>query len=207
MMSRGAFIWWATCASLGAAAFVVWQLPVDAQLALRWNASSWPEQPWTLWSAALTHINAAHLSVNLLALLCLCIIGSHLGAGMREAIALLLAWPLLHLALLLWPQVQGYTGFSGLNHAIAGIVSALFAINLVAHRSFQAIGFLLSLMIVAKLLWEAAWAQPLSMDASWGFAVVQAAHLTGFVCGLLLAISLHTASHAQRIFRTKAVVE
>lgn len=184
-------LWGGMCAALGTVAFVVWQLPVETQLALRWNAGRWHEQPWTLWSAALTHINAAHLSVNLLALLCLCIIGSHVGAGAREALALLLGWPLLHLALLLWPQVQGYSGFSGLNHAIAGIISALFAINLIVFKRFQTIGFLLTLLIVVKLIWEAAWMQPLRMDSSWGFAVVQAAHLAGFVCGLLVTCCMH----------------
>jgi rhomboid family GlyGly-CTERM serine protease len=195
MSLRGAHAWWALCLALGLASCLTWLLPVDVQLTMRWNASLWREQPWTLWSAALMHINAAHLSVNLLALLCLCIIGSHLGAGGREAMALLLAWPLTHATLLIWPQVQSYSGFSGLNHAIAGVIIAQSAIDLIVNKRFQSIGFLLALPLIAKLFWEAAWSQPLRMDASWGFAVVQAAHLTGFACGVLAAVLIFLVSH------------
>lgn len=177
--------WWLLCSALAAACMIVWFSPVDAQLALRWQASTWQQAPWTLWSAALTHLNAAHLAVNLLALLCLCIIGAQAGAGAREALALLMAWPLVHLALLLWPPVQRYAGFSGLNHAIAGIIIARNAIELIAYRRFQMISFLLALMLLAKLIWEAGWAEPLRFDASWGFTVVQAAHVSGFLAGVL----------------------
>jgi rhomboid family GlyGly-CTERM serine protease len=189
MKLRGQQAWWVLCGLLGLACMLVWQLPVDTQLALRWQASTWQQAPWTLWSAALTHLNAAHLAVNLLSLLCLCILGSYpgggAGAGAREALALLIAWPLLHLALLLWPQVQLYAGFSGLNHAVAGIVIARSAINLIVNRHFQVINYLLGLMLIAKLLWESAWSQPLRVDANWGFTVVQAAHLSGFLAGML----------------------
>ena len=203
MMQRGPLAWWALCAAIGAACLIAWQLPVDAQLALRWRASSWSQQPWTLWTAALSHVNAAHLSVNLLSLLCLCIIGAHAGAGAREALALAIAWPLLHLALLLWPSVQLYAGLSGMNHALAGIIAARGAMDLIVNRRFQVIAYLLALLVIVKLIWESAWSEPLRADASWGFTVVQAAHLSGFVVGLLAASGLYVA----RILRTSSVVE
>jgi membrane associated rhomboid family serine protease len=187
---------------LGLACLIVWQLPVDAQLALRWQASTWQQAPWTLWSAALTHLSVAHLSMNLLSLLGLCIIGAYAGVGAREALALLIAWPLAHLALLLWPQVQLYAGFSSLNHAVAGIVIAQCAINFIVHRQFQIISFMLGLMVVAKLMWEAAWAQPLRADADWGFTVVEAAHLSGFAAGFLICAALC----AVQIFRSNRLV-
>jgi rhomboid family GlyGly-CTERM serine protease len=180
--------WWALCALIGAACLVAWQLPVEMQMALRWEASRWAAHPWTLWTAALSHINAVHLSVNLLSLLGLCILGAHLGAGAREAAALLIAWPLTHLALLLWPTVQLYAGLSGLNHALGGIVIAQSAMNLIVNKRFQMIGSLLAPLVIIKLLWESAWSQPLRMDASWGFNVVQAAHLSGFLAGALCCV-------------------
>jgi rhomboid family GlyGly-CTERM serine protease len=208
MMQRGplasGLAWWALCALIGAACLIAWLLPVDTQLALRWQASRWVAQPWTLWTAALSHVNAAHLSVNLLSLLCLCILGARLGAGAREAVALLIAWPLTHLALLLWPAVQLYAGLSGLNHALGGILIAQGAMNFIVNKRFQMIGPLLALLVIIKLLWESAWSQPLRMDASWGFNVVQAAHLSGFAAGLVAACLIYLA---ERILLTKAVVE
>ena len=203
MMPRGPLAWWALCAAIGAACLIAWQLPVDAQLALRWRASTWLQQPWTLWTAALSHVNAAHLGLNLLSLLCLCLIGAQAGAGAREALALAIAWPLSHLALLLWPSVQLYTGLSGLNHALAVIIAARCAMNFVATKRLQVIGCLLALLVIVKLIWESAWSEPLRADASWGFTVVQAAHLSGFVIGLLAAGVLYVA----RILRTSSVVE
>ncbi|NJS36385.1 MAG: rhomboid family intramembrane serine protease [Brachymonas sp.] len=185
---HGSTAWVMLCALLGAACMLVWTLPVEAQLALRWRADGLAAKPWLLWTGALSHLNAAHLSVNLLALLCLCIIGVHAGAGSREALALLIAWPLTHAALLLWPPVRLYAGFSGLNHAVAGVIIARSAIEFIVNRRFQAIPFLLALMLLAKLIWEAAWSQPLRADASWGFTVVQAAHLSGFVSGALVCV-------------------
>ncbi len=99
--------------------------------------------------------------------------------------------------------MQLYAGFSSLNHAIVGIIAAKFAIELIVNRRFQAINCLLTLIVIAKLLWEAAWAHPLRVQISWGFAVVQAAHLSGFCCGLLTASGIYAA----QILFTNAVVE
>jgi hypothetical protein len=144
-----------------------------------------------------------HLLANLVGLLCLAIIGEHLGANHHDALALLLAWPLTHLALLLWPQIQFYAGFSSLNHAVAGVLIARTAIDFIVNRQWSVIAFLFTSLLLAKLIWEAPWAQPLRTDASWGFTVVQAAHLTGLLSGLLAVAAIQVA----RIFFTKAVVE
>lgn len=197
------FAWAGLCAALGLLCAVAWLLPAELQIALRWRSDHWQAVPWTLWSASLVHFNAAHLSVNLLALLCFAILGQHLGSEPRDALALLIAWPLSTLTLLVWPEIQFFAGFSGVNHALAGTIIARGAMNLIALRSFSAIAFLLALMLLAKLIWESAWHAPLRMDASWGFGVVQAVHLTGFVCGFLAACALYAA----RIFSTKALVE
>lgn len=182
--------WWTLCAAIGLACLVVWQLPVDVQLAMRWRAGAWQAQPWTLWTAALSHINTEHLGLNLLALLCLSTLAAQAGAAWREAVALATAWPLLHLALLLWPQVQLYAGLSGLNHALAGIIVVQHAMYFIATRQGSWFAALFGGALIAKLLHEAAWHTPIRADADWGFAVVQAGHLSGFVCGLLVALGL-----------------
>lgn len=195
--------WGLMCALLAASCVTVWQLPVEIQIAMRWQAANWQQQPWQLWTASLVHLSDPHLIVNLLALLCLAIIGSHTGCGRDEVIAVLIAWPLSNLALLLWPQVQFYAGFSGLNHALAVIICAHSAIKFIAKREFSAIAFWLTLLLLLKILWEMPWDDPLRMDASWGFAVVQASHLTGAFSALLAYAGIQVA----RIFLTKAVVE
>jgi rhomboid family GlyGly-CTERM serine protease len=183
MRSLPPFAWSGLCATLALFCIAVWLLPAQWQIALRWRADGWLAAPWTLWSAGLTHLNDLHLLANLVGLLCLAIIGEHLGANHHDALALLLAWPLTHLALLLWPQIQSYAGFSGLNHAVAGIIIARNAINFIVNRQISVIAFILTSLLLAKLIWEAPWAQPLRVDANWGFTVVQAAHLSGAVCG------------------------
>jgi rhomboid family GlyGly-CTERM serine protease len=194
MRSLSSFAWSGLCATLALLCIAVWLLPVDGQIALRWRADGWLATPWTLWSASLTHLSDPHLLANLVGLLCLTIIGEHLGANHHDAVALLLAWPLTHLALLLWPQIQLYAGFSGLNYAVAGIVIARSAIDFIVDRRFSVIAFFFTSLLLAKLIWEAPWAQPLRMDASWGFTVVQAAHLTGFLSGMLASMLIFSAS-------------
>jgi rhomboid family GlyGly-CTERM serine protease len=195
--------WALLCTLLAAACMAVWLLPVETQIALRWQLVNWQQQPWQLWTASLTHLSDTHLILNLLALLCLAIIGSHTGSGRDEVMIALIAWPLSTLALLIWPQVQFYAGFSGLNHALAVILCAQSAMKLIVKREFSVIAFLLALMLLAKIFWEAPWSEPLRPDASWGFAVVQAVHLTGMLAALLAAALVYSA----RILFTKAVVE
>ncbi|MBS7808654.1 rhombosortase [Variovorax sp. PCZ-1] len=198
-----AFAWSGLCATLAALCIAVWLLPTDVQIAMRWQADTWVSQPWTLWTASLTHLSDVHLLVNLLALLGLGVLGQLIGMQRVDALALLLAWPLLHMSLLLWPQIQFYAGFSGLNHALAGVIVARSAINLIVNRRCHMLAFPLTAVLFAKMIWEMPWEQPLRMDASWGFSVVQAAHLTGVVAGMFAVAAIQLA----RIFFTKAVVE
>lgn len=193
-----AIAWSGLCAVLALLCIAVWLLPVDWQIALRWRADLWAQQPWTLLSASLSHLSDTHLLINWIALVCLAIIGQHVGAGADDALALLLAWPLAHLALLLWPEIRFYAGFSGLNHVIAGVIIARSAMNLIVRRQISWIAFVFASMLLAKLIWEAPWVQPLRPDAALGFTVVQAAHLTGFTGGLLVAACLHVIQTRRR---------
>jgi hypothetical protein len=177
--------WALMCALLAMACIVVWLLPADTQTALHWRAELWFVQPWTLWTASLTHLSSMHLMLNLLALLCLAIIGSYTGCGFDEVMALLLAWPLSTWALLIWPELKFYAGFSGLNHALALMIAAHATMAWIARHEFSVIAFLLALLLFAKMLWERPWSEPLRADASLSFSVVQAAHLTGILAAML----------------------
>jgi rhomboid family GlyGly-CTERM serine protease len=195
--------WALMCALLAVACMAIWLLPVDTQTALHWRADRWLAQPWTLWTASLVHLSNTHLLLNLLALLCLAIIGWQAGCGRDEVVALLLAWPLSTGALLIWPQVQFYAGFSGLNHALALMIVAHAAMAWVARQDLSVIACLLGLLLLAKMLWERPWSEPLRADASFSFSVVQAAHLTGMLAALLAVALVYVA----RTFFSQAVVE
>ena len=164
-------------------ALVAWPVP-DTQW-YRAGSVGWG-LPWTLFSAACTHLSHAHLWANLLALAALALLGAALKATKVSALALLLAWPLTTLGLLAWPSVSSYAGLSGLIHAGLGI--------LVLHCAFYSVakpwGFVLLCGLVLKLLAEAAWLHPVVFSQPWGFHVVYAAHLTGVVVGAGLSLCL-----------------
>jgi hypothetical protein len=178
--------WLAVCALLaGGSAAVAWTSGMAApaqDLAahpLAWHAAGWVMQPWTLWTAAWVHTSPGNLGGNLLALGALAVSGAALGAGRPAAIALLVAWPLGTLALLLWPQVTSYGGLGGPIHAAAMVLAAL-----VSQRPLlKPLSPLLFAGMGLKLLAEHAWVQPVVFNPSWGFNVVYAAHLTGAVAG------------------------
>jgi membrane associated rhomboid family serine protease len=178
--------WLAVCALLaGGSAAVAWtsgivtpgeNLPLHP---LAWDAAGWLTRPWTLWTAAWVHTSAGNLGGNLLALGALAVSGAALGAGRSAAIALLVAWPMGTVALLLWPQVTSYGGLGGPIHAAAMVLATV-----VARRpALKPLSPLLFAGMGLKLLAEHAWGQPVVFDPSWGFNVVYAAHLTGAVAG------------------------
>lgn len=181
-----ALAWPALCLLLGLASSVVWYL--DGSAALAWHADNWQRHPWSLWSASLAHLSGAHLLANLAALLVLGVLGCSLRAGTGTAVALLLAWPISTLALLLWPQVGGYSGMSGLLNAMAAVLWAHAALAVAA----RSVSWLIFAALAVKLLAEGAWSAPIAFDPNWGFNVVYAAHLGGALagagCGLLVGM-------------------
>ena len=146
---------------------------------LQWDAMQWPQRPWTLWTASLVHLSGGHLLANLLALGALAVLGWSLRAGKAAAVALLVAWPLSTLALLAWPQVQQYSGLSGLIHAALAVLWAHAAVQ----RKAWPLSFVLLAGMGLKLLTEHAWSVPVAFDIGWGFNVVYAAHLGGTLAG------------------------
>ncbi len=149
--------------------------------AWRWERDNPAAWPWTLWTAALTHLSTGHWLANTAALAALALLGHRLRVGTGAVLALFIAWPLSTLGLLHWPQLTHYSGLSGLVHAGVGVLIAHAAINSIA----KPVGFVLAAGLGLKLLSEHAWSAPLVYSNQWGFTVVQAAHLSGAAAGLL----------------------
>ncbi|MCJ0765822.1 rhombosortase [Variovorax terrae] len=182
--------WPALCLALAVASLAVWLAggPVTSAAhplaPLVWDAARWPHQPWTLWTASLVHLSGGHLLANLLALGALAVLGCALRAGRAATLALLLAWPLGTLSLLLWPQITRYSGLSGLIHAMVGVLWASVAIKSGA-KSWTV---LLFAGLFLKLASEHAWSNPIGFSPEWGFNVVYAAHLGGALAGTLCGL-------------------
>lgn len=145
-----------------------------------WQAGETLNAPWTLWSGSLVGITPFHTFGNLLALLAVGVLGQSVNARLRDAVALLVAWPLTTLWLLRWSEVSWYAGLSGVIHAAVAIIFW----RSIQQRSCFGIGLFLAAGLIFKLLLEHAWNTPIAFDFNWGFNVVYAAHLTGAIAGL-----------------------
>jgi rhomboid family GlyGly-CTERM serine protease len=147
----------------------------------------WLPHPWTLWTAPLVHLSAAHALANYLALVALVGMAA-LGGGRqllgRYLVGLFVAWPISTLSLALCPQVTSYVGLSGLIHA--GI--ALLGILLLQGSRYLGSALLLGLAL--KLWQEQSWVQPVVWSADWGFNVVVIAHLYGAGVGLVVGAAM-----------------
>lgn len=151
-----------------------------------WHAHQWPQHPWTLWTAALVHLGAAHALANALALIGLVWLARTWGLGWPTAAAALAAWPASIAALAFWPAVQSYQGLSGPLHGLAAAMALHHGLR--GGRRPPAGAVVLALGLALKLGLERGWALPLGFDPDWGFNVVYASHLTGAVCGLLCGL-------------------
>jgi hypothetical protein len=183
--------WLGACALLGAGtaalAWVSGVVPPTQDVAahpLAWAASRWQSQPWTVWTAAWVHTSQGSAGGNLLVIAALGVAGSALGAGRRAALALLLAWPLGTLGLVLWPEITSYAGMGGPIHAAAAVLG----VQLSRRPELAPLSPLIFAGVGLKLVAEHAWNQPVAFDPSWGFNVVFAAHLTGVIAGALCGV-------------------
>lgn len=180
--------WWTLCAALALGSVLVWRLDLTAALA--WQPAAWPTRPWLFWTGSLAHASGILLLANIVALAVLGVLGTALGAGRRASRAVLLAWPLGNLALLVWPSVTAYAGLSGLQCAMLAVLGL--------HAAARPVGWLLLAFLLALLMLEQAWQQPTGYDPNWGFNVVYAAHLSGALAGLLAGIMLDVAGRHRR---------
>ena len=181
--------WPALCAALALASAAFWLAARAGWLLPQhwlWNAEDWARAPWTLWTGALVHLQAAYWLGNLLALTAVAALGTALNASRRDAAALLIAWPLGTLALLLWPEINNSWGLSGPIHAALAVL----AVRARRGARTRTLGWLLLLGLAFKLVLESGWTRPVGFDPGWGLNIVHAAHLTSAALGLLAALAL-----------------
>lgn len=181
--------WPLACLLLIAGSALVWLLAANDAVPpdwLIWRFDGWRQQPWTLWTGPLLHLVLPHAIANALALAALAVLGAALAVPPRDALALLLAWPLGTLALLWVPGVGASYGLGGAVHAAAAIL----AVRTLQNPDTRVLGLLLAGGLLIKLRLERAWAVPIGFDSGWAFNVIYAAHLTGAVAGAALALLL-----------------
>jgi rhomboid family GlyGly-CTERM serine protease len=180
-LTRRRWAWPAACALAAAGALLAWPAPRDA---LDWQPALAVSQPWRMVSAAWVHWSARHLAMNLAGCALIALLGWRARAGVPAVRAWALAWPLSQLGLLAQPALRHYGGLSGVLHAAAAILGC----QLLAHgadRRSRAIGALLVVGLVAKVLSEAPWGEAIRRIDGWDFLLAPAAHASGLLAGLL----------------------
>lgn len=176
--------------------------PATTHSAWTWHAGSWMDAPWTLWTAALVHLNAWHAVGNLLALLALCWLAWLWQLRSAVVVAAVVALPLAVLGLQAWPVITQYRGLSILTHALAATLVAWHLVrDASARRRPPATVLSLGAGLVAKLLVEQGWHRPLEYASAWGFQVALAAHLSGAAAGVVCGVagSIGAAWFARRV--------
>ncbi|WP_157991507.1 rhombosortase [Caldimonas tepidiphila] len=174
---------------LGALAVAAFGWRHDAGLpqALAWRRDA-PLDAWRLWGAAFVHFDARHLAFNAAGTLLLGALGAAAALPARAALAWALAWPLTQAALWLAAEPAVYAGLSGVLHAGAA-VAAVFTVTQ-GRGAQRLLGAVLGLALLAKLLREQAWVEPLRTQAGWDFPLAVVAHASGALCGTLAAAAL-----------------
>ncbi|MEP7302398.1 MAG: hypothetical protein ABI699_12795 [Caldimonas sp.] len=172
---------WATLAALlGLGAGLGFAVPagtIDWQPGLAWR------EPWRAWSAAAVHFSTLHLAANLAGAALAGALGWVGRLPARSALAWFVAWPFVHLGLLLRPELVHYGGLSGVLHA--GVAVAALHLVVTGRGPRRAIGVALLAVLSAKVLSEAPWGEALRHPAGWDIAIAPFAHASGLVAGLL----------------------
>lgn len=180
---------WALLAALWCAASVLatW-LPANS---LDWQPARALAEPWRAFTAIAVHWSPQHLGTNLLAAAVVGGYGCAAGVPRRATLAWGLAWPLTHVALAVQPALAHYGGLSGVLHAGVAIVTLWLLLTPGrGTRWRQAIGAMVAIGLVVKLVSEEPWGPALRASADWDIAVAPLAHATGSVAGLLCGAAL-----------------
>lgn len=186
--------WLCTCAALMLASLLAW---TAERTLLDWQpARAWAE-PWRWCSAALVHLSALHLWLNLLAA---ALVAAY-GWAARVNAAVTWAWvasmPFTHLALLAQPQLLHYGGLSGVLHGGVAAVSVWLAVR--GNGGERTVGWLMLIGQAVKLLLERSWDAALQTPPELDVAVAPLAHASGSLAGALLTLlALRLTRTAQR---------
>lgn len=164
--------------------------------ALIWRPGLAASEPWRAVGAAWVHLSGLHLGANVAGALLVGALGVTTRLPLRASLAWALAWPLTQLGLLAVPALAGYGGASGVLHAgVAVIAFELISRPAAADRGDRRLGWAIAAVLVFKLLSEAPWRGPLAHPAGWDIAVAPAAHVSGALAGLAMALLVWTWVH------------
>lgn len=202
-MRASARDWLLLCGLHGVASMLLWWAGEGLVEALTFRSDGWTEQPWTLWTSAWVHMNTPHLIGNQLALGALTATAWIVQPPRTCALAWLLAWPLTTLTLLLWPQIGYAVGLSGILHAGALVLAVHLLLKRIRVPKARRWGGLLLLAVLAKLVVEQGWSQPVVWDPGNDMSVVLAAHLAGGLWGLVLGLATAWPGLARHLLADK----
>ena len=185
-MTRGGLAWLGVALLLGAVALAGWCMPGNVpRESVDWQPAQAFAQPWRAFTAVGVHYSGRHLGVNLGGLAITALLGLVARTPMSLAWSWIAAWPLTHFGLLIEPHLLHYGGLSGVLHAGVAVVVTFLLVT--GTRAQRAIAGALALGLVAKLLGEAPWGEPLRHPAGWNIAIAPLAHATGAGAGAVCA--------------------
>ena len=185
--------WACVCGMLAAGSVIAWWLPtpwLDWQPALAWA------EPWRWVSAAWVHWSPLHLGANLLAVAVVAALGGVARLPAAAALAVVLAWPLTHLGLLMQPALAHYGGASGVVHAAVAAAACWLVAGGFSHKEgrggarTRTIGVAIAAGLAVKVLLEAPWAGPLAYPRGWDIATAPLAHASGALAGAVCSIAV-----------------
>ena len=176
--ARGRLAWCAVALLLAAGALAGSSVPREW---IDWQPTLAFAEPWRAFSAVGVHYSAQHLAANLAGTALAGLFGVVARMPPRLAWAWLAAWPLTQFGLLLRPELAHYGGLSGVLHA--GVAVAVVFLLVAGTRAQRAVGAVVLIGLVAKLLSEAPWGEALRRPAGWDIAIAPLAHTTGAIAG------------------------
>lgn len=156
---------------------------LDARPDLLWS------EPWRCWSAAWVHWSLPHLQANLAGGALLLLLGHVARMPVRAVTAWALAWPLLHLGVMLaQPSLRHYGGLSGVLHAGVAVVVIRLLRAPDTDRREQLVGAGLLAGLLLKLVSERFWELSLPYSDALQIRTVPLAHALGVATGLLAGL-------------------